>query len=193
MALAAYGFTRVRREPGAASVTGFQVRSTAGGPSRYRIFALPVETEALVVSLSAVQVLAWLHAQHGWGGTVPSTEKDARLEVFGLFATENTLAALVRTLTHSISHALLRSLANGRSGFGEASMAEWVSPETLTCAIYVASLHSESLGALWTVLHHACEEWLRGATDTVWSCQNDPMCHLRNPRACERCLYLTFG
>lgn len=193
VALAAYGYTRIRREPGEASVTGFQVRSTTGGSSRYRIFALPAETEALVVSLSAVSVLTWLEATHNWTGSVPSSEKEARLKVVELFAEADDLAGRVRTLTHSISHALLRSLADGRSGFGEASMAEWVSPETLTCAVYVASLHSESLGALWTVLHHGCEEWLQGAIDAVWSCQNDPLCHLRESRACERCLFVTFG
>ncbi|HEX5758568.1 MAG TPA: hypothetical protein VF121_05200 [Thermoanaerobaculia bacterium] len=190
VALAAYGYTRVRREPGESILQGFDRRRYG---NQYPIFAVPTDTEALIVTLAARDVLGWLRDEHDGAGPVPVDEKDARLQVFSLFAAGAQEIEPVGTLVHSVSHALLRSLADGRSGFGESSLAEWLSPATLTFGIYVATFHSHTLGALWTVLHHSCQEWLAGAIDGVWTCDNDPLCHQRQPRACERCLYLTFG
>jgi hypothetical protein len=190
VALAAYGYTRVRRDAEQAILQGFDRRRYH---NQYPIFAIPTDTEALLVTLSAADVLAWLRDEHSYPGPSPSDETEARLHVFSLFASHAPETEPIRTLLHSASHALLGSLAEGRSGFGEASLAEWLSPATLTFGIYVATFHSHTLGALWTVLHHSCQEWLAGAIDGVWTCDNDPLCHQREPRACERCLYLTFG
>jgi hypothetical protein len=190
IALAAYGYSRVDGTPGQSRVMGFDRRREDG---TYQIFAIPTETEALLVTLSARQVLSWLRAEHGCVTTVPDDEASARLMIVRLFAAGGPEAQHVRTLTHSMAHALIHSLADGRSGFGESSLSEWRSPETLTFAIYVASFHTNTLGALWTVLHHRCADWLIGAQEGMWSCENDPLCHLSEPRACERCLFLTFG
>jgi hypothetical protein len=190
IALAAYGYSRVDGTPGQSRLIGFDRRRDDG---TYQIFAIPTETEALLVTLSARQVLSWLQAEHGGGTPVPNDEAAARLSVVRIFAAAGPEAQHVTTLVHSMSHALIRSLADGRSGFGESSLAEWRSPETLTFAIYVASFHTNTLGALWTVLHHRCADWLLGAQEGMWSCENDPLCHLSEPRACERCLFLTFG
>jgi hypothetical protein len=134
-----------------------------------------------------------MSTEHGYQESSPVDENEARSRIFSLFATDAPEAAPIRTLVHSVSHALLHSLADGGSGFGESSLAEWLSPATLTFGIYVATFHTHTLGALWTVLHHSCQDWLAATIDGVWTCDNDPLCHQREPRACERCLYLTFG
>src|SRR5690606_10126397 len=98
-----------------------------------------------------------------------------------------------RTLVHSMSHLLLRTLDDGQSGFGESSLAEWVVPEALTFAIYVSSYKAVPIGAFWTLLHSRAEAWATSAISNIFRCDNDPLCHHRRPMACERCMFLTFG
>lgn len=193
IAVAAYGYTRVTREPGASTLQSFARMRHYDG--RTPIFVVPTDTEAVLVTLSAQRVLAWLATRGSYAGAVPSTEADARKEVLNLFALEedSVAAAEARTLVHTLSHALLRALDDGKSGFGESSLAEWVVPETLTFGIYVSSYQSHTLGAFWTLLHSRVDEWLESAFESMWSCGNDPLCHQREPMACIRCLFLTFG
>ena len=193
IAVAAYGYTRVTREPGTSTLRSFARAQHYDG--RTPIFVVPTDTEAVLVTLSAQKVLAWLATRGSYAGEVPSAEADARKELINLFALDDdsVAAAEARTLVHTLSHALLRALDDGKSGFGESSLAEWVVPETLTFGIYVSSFQSHTLGAFWTLLHSRAGEWLESAFESVWSCGNDPLCHQRSPMACVRCLFLTFG
>ncbi len=194
IAVAAYGYTRVRKRPGDATLVGFARQNEYEG--RSPVFAVSTDTEAILVTLSAARVMEWLISRGLWNGEHPADERAARCMVLNLFADPSQYpdaATDTATLVHTLSHAMLRALGGGQSGFSEASLAEWVCPETLTFAVYVSSFQSYTLGALWTVLHTRASEWLNRSEQAVWRCDNDPICHHGQPRACERCLYLTFG
>ncbi len=78
-------------------------------------------------------------------------------------------------------------------GFAEASLAEWLVPETLTFAIYANTLKDLTLGSLWTLLNDRALTWLRSVVDRSIRCENDPICYQHEPRSCKRCAYITFG
>lgn len=194
IAIAAYGYTRTSKRPNTSTLRGFA--ESGQYDNKDPIFAVSTNTEAVLLSLSAVRVLEWLHARGLYEPPPMEEERAARLAVLEMFAAEAQMtegAEAARTLVHTLSHALLRALDDGQTGFGEASLAEWLVPETLTFGIYVSSFQAYTLGALWTLLHNRTLEWLERAFEGVWRCDNDPLCHHRQPRACERCLYLTFG
>jgi hypothetical protein len=127
---------------------------------------------------------------------VPEEERGAKEAVLSVFANRelaNQPADAVEVMLHSMAHVLLRALDDGQIGFAEASLAEWLVPETLTFALFANSLKSLTLGSLWTLINHRVPEWLEEASRVVLRCENDPICYQRSPRSCERCLYLTFG
>jgi hypothetical protein len=189
--LATYGYTRTRRQPGQSHLKGFARQNAYGGKTP--LFVAASNTEALHVELAASAVLDFLIANGDYEGPVPASEREARSTILELFAIEHPCAAIVKTLTHSLAHVMLRALDDGQTGFGESSLAEWIVPEALSFAIYVASYQAYTLGAFWTLLHTRTESWLERTVASVWRCDNDPLCHHRYPSACERCMFLTFG
>jgi hypothetical protein len=193
IAKVAFGYTRELHKPDEAALRGF--RHARQNDGKYPVFAVTATTEALLVTLSAEQVLAFLR-QRGEIAEAPSGEVAARRQLLEIFATEEAVpvpAQTVRTLVHTLSHLLLRGLDDGQIGFAEASLAEWLVPETLTFAIYANTLKDFTLGALWTLLNNRALTWLNNVVDRTVRCENDPICYQRHPRACERCSYLTFG
>ncbi len=194
IAFASFGYTRGVRGRGEGRIRGFAQREQYEGKTP--IFAVATDTEAVLLTICASRVLQWLASRGQFRGEIPKLESDARREVLRLFVNEAgdpAPAEAVRTLVHSMAHVLLRALDDGQTGFGEASLAEWIVPETLTFAIFANSLKSYTLGALWTLLNNRTLQWLERAESAIWSCDNDPLCHQRDPRACERCLYISFG
>lgn len=189
--LAAFGMTRVSRRPEMSELKPFSRPPGQGGKTP--IYVTDAATEALILEVSARAVLGWLVTEDVRTEQVPIDERTARLEILKSFAHADEQSVRIRTLIHSLSHLMVRSLDDGQSGFGESSLAEWYVPEALTFGIYVSSYQTAALGALWTLLHTRLEAWVDRATSSVFSCDNDPLCHLRRPRACERCMYLTFG
>ena len=159
------------------------------------MFAVNSSTEALLVTLSAKDVLTFLH-HRGEVSTAPPDDNAARRQLLEVFAAEETQpipAETIRLLIHTLSHLLLRGLDDGQVGFAEASLAEWLVPETLTFAVYANTLKDFTLGALWTLLNNRALSWLRAVVNRCVRCENDPICYQHSPRSCERCSYLTFG
>jgi hypothetical protein len=198
--VASYGYTRSDRTPGNAHLRSY------AQPRRYNgktpIFAVPADTEALLVTFDARAVLGFLVHEGDVADPVPTDARDANLTMADLLANDPSIgsasaAGKTRRLAHSASHALLRALDDGQTGFGESSLAEWIVPDALTTAIYVASYNDFTLGAFDTVLRRRLSPWLLGAADDVNHCDNDPMCsHVSSQRphaACDRCLHLSFG
>lgn len=198
--VASYGYTRATQKPGEADLRTYAKPRQYNGKTP--IFAVPANTEALLVTLDAKVILEFLHHEGLWGGTVPVARRDARLALAEILAADptpgsDTAAGLTRRLVHSASHALVRALDDGQSGFGESSLAEWIVPDALTCAVYVASYNDFTLGALDTVQRRRIAPWLNRAADDVQYCDNDPLCSQTSPHrphaACDRCLHLSFG
>lgn len=185
--LAAYGFTRTATGPENSSLTGFEYRREPA------IYGTATTTEAIIVTLSAQKILSWLAAVGHAQGPAPGTERGARIELLTLHADEHPAAEQASLLVHSFSHAALRGMGSGMAGFDESGLSEWLVPEAATFAIYAASYQTFTLGALWTVLHHQAHDLLDATAERARSCANDPLCHRRDPQACERCLYVTFG
>lgn len=185
--LAAYGFTRTAVGPENSSLSGFEYRNDP------TVYGTATTTEALIVTLRAREILSWLAATGQVPGPVPDNERDARIELLTLHADEHPAAEQAALLVHSFSHAMLRGMGSGLAGFDESGLSEWLVPEAGTFAIYAASYQTFTLGALWTVLHHQAHDLLDTTEERARSCANDPLCHRRDPQACERCLYVTFG
>lgn len=189
--LGAFGYTRQTRTPHTSTLQSFADKGAYDG--KIPVFAVAAETESLIVELSGKSVYGWLAAE----GHVPAIpdldERTARLKMLEVFAGGGEPAGQAGELVHSLSHTFLRALDDGQSGFGEASLAEWVVPQGLTFAIYVSSYQEFSIGALWTLMHSRVRAWMERVESVAFRCQNDPLCHNRSPRVCERCLYLTFG
>jgi len=189
--LAAFGYTRQDRKPAKSTLMSFAAKNLYDGKTP--IFAMAAETEALMVELSALDIHGWLVAQKMVLPVAELSERSARLAMLQVFAEKGDAAHLAKTLVHSMSHSFLRALDDGQSGFGESSLAEWLSPHSLTFAIYVSSYQEFSIGALWTLMHSRVRAWMERIEESAFRCDNDPLCHNRSPRACERCLFLTFG
>ncbi|MGY0500615.1 hypothetical protein ACWZHB_19175 [Nocardia sp. FBN12] len=195
---ASYGYSRARREPGQAHLRTYAV--THRYNNKTPIFAVPANTEALLITFDAQAILGFLQHAGLWAGTTPATLRDAKLKIAEILADRddaNGSARVVRRLVHSASHALLRALDDGQAGFGESSLAEWIVPNALTSAIYVVSYADFTLGAFDTVQRRRIGPWLERAVDTIDHCDNDPLCSqtstLRPHAACDRCLYMSYG
>jgi hypothetical protein len=199
--VASYGYSRVRREAGAAHLRTYAAPKFYNGKTP--IFAVPANTEALLVTFDARAVLGFLSAEQLYPGPVPVNSRSAKLALAEVLAAnpaigDNSAAGVARRLVHSASHALVRALDDGQSGFGESSLAEWIVPDALTTAVYVASYKDFTLGALDTVLRRRVAYWLKNAVEAMDRCDNDPMCsqtstEFRPYAACDRCLHLSFG
>lgn len=198
--VASYGYTRASREPGQAHLR------TYATPRQYNnktpIFAVPANTEALLVTFDAQVLLGFLIRERLWAGPVPGSARDSKLAIAEILAADldtggDGAAGVVRRLVHSASHALLRALDDGQSGFGESSLAEWFVPNALTSAIYVASYSDFTLGAFDTVHRRRIGPWLNRAAREIDHCDNDPLCSQTSTQrphaACDRCLHLSFG
>src|SRR5665647_3461399 len=193
IAKVAFGYTRERHEPGQGAIRGF--RDPRQHDGKYPVYAVATTTEALLVTLSPKEVLTFLHSR-GEVPFAPADEDAARRQLLEIFAETDTHPApadTIRTLVHNLSHLLLRGLDDGQVGFAEASLAEWMVPETVTFAVYANSLKDFTLGSLWTLLNKWSRSWLRSVCDQTVHCENDPTCYQRAHRSCERCAYLTFG
>lgn len=194
VALAAFGYTRETKVRGEGKIRSFARRGEYDGATP--VFTATSETEAALVTLRATRVVAWLQRSGLVSTSTTTSEAEARGQILGLFADEASNPSpphAVRSLIHTMSHTLLRSLDDAAVGLSESALAEWVVPETLTFALYVASFRSYTLGSLWTLLNSRCLEWLETAHDASLICENDPICHQSSPRACERCLFVAFG
>jgi len=198
--VASYGYSRCQKEPGTSDLKSYARQRLYG--NKTPIFAVPADTEALLVTFDARAVLAFLGHEDDFAGPVPTEARDAKLALAEVLAADPAVggdgaASKSRRLVHSASHALLRALDDGQSGFAESSLAEWIVPDALTSAIYVASYNDFTLGAFDTVLRRRLAPWLLRTAEAVSHCDNDPMCSQisahRRHAACDRCLHLSYG
>ena len=193
IAKVAYGYTRESPAPAESAIRGFRTSGSKEG--KYPLYAVASKTESLLVTMSALEVAGFL-SHEGLVPQSPASEDEAKRLLLGIFARSEAdplPAARVRTLLHTLSHLLLRGLDDGQVGFAEASLGEWIVPEALSFAVYANSLKSFTLGSLWTLLTNRCYSWLAAVAERAVRCENDPLCYQHNPRACERCAYITFG
>jgi hypothetical protein len=197
VALVAYGYSRLARNPTEVMLATFPPPKTGKAKDKVPIYVAESKTEAVFFELDAAKVLDWLAANglYTRSAMPPSgvaADVAAKAEVLAACAHNQDVHDAVFRLEHTMAHALIRNLGE-RAGFNENTMAEYLMPAgMLTFGIFADTHQDFTLGALVTLVEHRLSEWLDAALDGVMSCDWDPHCG-RNEGACSGCLHLAFG
>jgi len=196
VAMAAYGFTRMSRNPSDVLLRTFPPAKAGRAKDKVPVFVAESETEAVFFELDAERVLDWLAANniytappHPAGAEASAAAKAA---VLMACATDPQVSHHVFLLQHTLAHALIRNLGE-RAGFNENTMAELLMPAgMLTFGLFADTHQDFTLGALVSLVEHRLTDWLNAAWEGVRSCDWDPHC-ARDEGACSACLHLAFG
>lgn len=201
VALVAYGFTRLGRDPQHVMLRHFPMPKKGKYRDKAPIYLSPTKTEAAFFELDAEKVLTWL-ADNAVspmpalpaGGTPEADlarRRAAKARALVLYHTHPQACQLMGLLQHTIAHALISNLGE-RSGFSQETMAEYLIPELLTIGLYADTHQEFTLGALVSLVEHKLSEWLDATLDGAEACAWDPECGAADG-ACAACLHLAFG
>ncbi|WP_019008625.1 hypothetical protein [Deinococcus aquatilis] len=190
IAQAAFGYTRVTKDPRRSSVNPFM----ADEDGRLPLYTLPTETEALWFQLDPVKVASWLVRNQIVAGPAPTDPTAAwawlwrtALRDPNVAPGELTPAAeAVQTLLHSISHIMLQRME--WSGYASSSIGEYLLPETLSFALYANRFTESKIGGLLTLFEQRLPLWLHEAGQQGRDCIYDPIC-AHDGSSCAGCLY----
>lgn len=193
IALAAYGYTRVTRDPSRSVLNPFPPQET-----KTPIYVLPTETEGLWFQLRPLQVAHWLIDNHLILSEFPQDDLTAwawlQREVLGgdfrIVKELTAAAAAVQTLVHTISHIMLRRIE--WSGYASASVGEYLLPETLSFILYANRYTESKIGGLTTLFEQRLPQWLTEAAQSGRECIYDPLCH-HNGGSCVGCLHRDYN
>jgi hypothetical protein len=196
LAICAPGFSRLTREPQGCVVVPFRLPND----QRIPLYVLTNTTEAVLLQLDPVRVLAWLARNNLIAIDVPTSTLDAWAALYqavpGLLDTrfqagyDSPVAIIVRTLLHTVSHALLGTIEG--SGYDPASVGEFLFPEVLACVLYANRFQENKLGGLLTLIERGLDAWLNQAQAAVQTCLYDPLCS-DGGGACVGCLHREHG
>jgi transcription elongation factor Elf1 len=180
LTLAAFGYTRIARDPARAVLSPFPADDRGQLP----VYALSSETEALWFELDPKAVVDWLIGNGLLACPVSSTDAEAWAVLYGLVpgtrqaasepAYKDRAAVAVRTLLHTMSHVFLRRIE--WSGFSPSSVGEYLIPGSLSFILY-ANRHAETrIGGLTTLFEQRLGTWLWDAVQSGFECLYDPIC-----------------
>lgn len=180
LTLAAFGYTRLARDPARAVLSPFPANERGQLP----VYALSSETEALWFELEPVAVVEWLRLNGLLAGGQVGSEQEAWAMLYafvpGLRQAPNEpayaerAALAVRTLLHTMSHVFLRRIE--WSGFSPSSVGEYLIPGSLSFVLY-ANRHAETrIGGLTTLFEQRLSIWLWDAVQAGHECVYDPIC-----------------
>lgn len=167
---------------------------------RFPMYGIRTETEGLLVQLDPLRVVNWLVSSGVV--TVPSgvtTPDDARRWLFmvtdpvtDLFnPPQNRISEAVLTLTHSVSHRMMKSLA-ARCGLNVDSLAEYLFPSNAAFLVYANTRSEFILGGLEHVYRYDLPDALNELTAET-RCVFDPPCRHNGGGACAACLHMFEG
>lgn len=181
LALCAFGYTRIARDPSRSVINPFPTTEEGQIP----LYALASETEALWFQLDPQKVAEWL-MDNGLcsGGSRPTTERRAwgwlyrvvpglRQAVFEP-SYPTPAATAVRMLLHTMSHVFLRRIE--WSGFASSSIGEYLIPGTLSFILYANRVAETKIGGLTTLFEQRLHPWLWDAVQAGHNCVYDPLC-----------------
>lgn len=192
LTLAAFGFSRLSRDPARTMLSAFPANEKGQLP----IYALSSETEALWFELDPQFVVSWLQknglmARHPVGGegeawaalyaTVPGLRQTPTEP---LYAERSAVA--VRTLLHTMSHVFLRRIE--WSGFAPSSVGEYLLPGSLSFVLYANRYAETHIGGLTTLFEQRLGTWLWDAVQGGRECVYDPICE-DDGGSCAGCLH----
>lgn len=180
LALCAFGYTRVSRDPSRAMITPFP----ADDHGKIPIFGLASETEALWFQLDPLAVSQWLIANRLARGPTPVDTAHAWAWLYrnvpGLRQTSlepghsDRSAVAIRTLIHSMSHVFLSRIE--WSGFSPSSVGEYLIPGSLSFILYANRYADTKIGGLTTLFEQRLGTWLWDAVQSGRECVYDPIC-----------------
>lgn len=98
------------------------------------------------------------------------------------------MTAVIYTLLHSISHELIRAVAE-LCGLERNSLSEYIFPNAPAILIYCQNTQGFTLGALKSTFESSFADWLDDAAQKAKRCVFDPICEDRY-KACAGCLFL---
>jgi len=196
VALCAYGFTRVTRNPQRSELNPFPPTRDGKIP----LLVHPSDTEALWFRLDALRVVDWLEANGFTSGSGAETAADAWLWLYkqapSLWLTrdaseaERPVCAAVECLLHTMSHVITKRIA--WSGFAASSIAEYLIPGTLSFLLFVSRYTGSKVGGLITLFEHRLGAWLLDSVQAGHECIYDPLCSDEGG-SCVGCLHREYG
>jgi len=181
---AQFGYTRGSSVPGESRLRTY--RETNG---EYTVYGELTQTEALFIRLDPLRVHAWLTSR----GVALSPAIDGRqaniaiLEAIGPDIND-PIAALLRVLVHSYSHAFIRRAAV-YAGIERDSLSELILPHMLGFFVYAAARGDFVLGGLQALFEEDLHLLVTGMVNEEHRCALDPGCQ-ENGSACAVCLHL---
>lgn len=190
---ATFGFSRVEYANRECWLNPFPPDERYQG--RLPIFVDKTQADALLVSLDPAHVLRWLSA-NGLNPTLPNGSERGLAErgyfvqlfdgadLYGTFTAVDAERRMVFGLLHTLAHACVKQ-ASLLCGLERTSLSEYLSPKTLTFAIYCNHRFGATIGALTALFEQTFAQWLEGVRDSQ-SCVYDPQCfdHGGNCHAC---------
>lgn len=193
LTLAAFGFTRLSRDPARAVLSPFPAEQERG---RLPIYALSSETEALWFELSPTAVVPWLQKNRMMANIPIANDVEAWAALYaavpGLRQTPTEpahgerAAVAVRTLLHTMSHVFLRRIE--WSGFAPSSVGEYLLPGSLSFVLYANRYSDTQIGGLTTLFEQRLGTWMWDAVQSGHECVYDPICN-DDGGSCAGCLH----
>jgi hypothetical protein len=184
-----YGYTRGSTTPGQATLRRYRARDRA-----IAVYGQLARTEGLLFRLDPVAVAEWL-VRRGRLEDPPKEASEARVRVLEIAKIPDPYderredaGSDVLTLVHSLSHRLIRRIAN-LAGIERDAIAEYLVPEHLAFVLYAATRGDFVLGGMQALFEHDLHVALNEVAYGEARCPLDPGCR-RHGRACVACLHV---
>lgn len=192
LTLAAFGYTRLSRDPARTVLSPFPADERGHLP----IYVISAETEALWFELSPVFVVRWLQRNGLLGGQRIESDQEAWSLIYSNVPgirqkptepgyTERTAVA-IRTLVHTMSHVFLHRIE--WSGFAPSSVGEYLLPGSLSFILYANRYADSQIGGLTTLFEQRLSTWLWDAVQSGHDCIYDPICQ-DDGGSCAGCMH----
>jgi hypothetical protein len=187
-----HGYSRTEPGPG----DGVHLNTFPDGGGGHHLYAMAVDSEAIMISLEPVAVIDWLLSNGVLQGRPDVGCERWLLEHLCEYPygeveprRDGVAARQVLSLLHTMSHVLLNGV-DALSGYSKSSLREYLLPHALSFVIYNHTSTEFSTGALHTIVERrlgALNEHIQREGDV---CEKSPMCDTGENAACEHCLYL---
>lgn len=196
-ALCTAGYTRVTKDPRRSMLTPFE---TDDPQNRTPLYVVAAETEGVYLRLDPIRVSSWLVHNGFVEGPPPGVAEEAWAWLYtyapGLLQHPwqpeygDAPAVAVRTLLHTISHALLRHVE--WSGFSSNSIGEYLLPGVLWGVLYANRYAETKIGGLTALFEQRLDLWMSGSASSARECVYDPFC-TDEGGACVGCLHREYN
>jgi hypothetical protein len=195
-----YGFTRVKNEY-ESGVTLHALKQEKNGQKN--IYAVKMQTEGVLFEFDKKKIIQWLinndiitESQAPDINSIEEVElwfvNNIHLDCIQPFIPideiQETITSYVYRLIHSLSHVLIRAVAD-IGGLGKDSLSEYLFPGVPATLIYCQNSQGFSLGSLTNAFEAYLDLWLTKANQISQKCVFDPIC-LERDKACTGCIFL---